>query len=142
MKATLTVVDASASTDGEASAATTATTAMDYAAMQKAMIDSFKPFPAATQGTGNTLLAPTVLADGTKQFELTAAVTPFEVEPGKTVQAWTYNGHGARAGHQGGRGRSGVDPGAQQPADRRPTSTSTGSARPSRTTAWRRSPRT
>jgi len=38
------------------------------------------------------VLAPTVLADGTKQFELTAAVTPFEVEPGKTVQAWTYNG--------------------------------------------------
>jgi FtsP/CotA-like multicopper oxidase with cupredoxin domain len=38
------------------------------------------------------VLEPTVLADGTKQFELTAAVTDWEVEPGKTVQAWTYNG--------------------------------------------------
>jgi manganese oxidase len=90
MKATLTVTEASsaAASDG----GTTATTAMDHAAMQKAMIDSFAPFPAATEGTGNEVLAPTVLADGTKQFELTAEVTPFEVEPGKVVDAWTYNG--------------------------------------------------
>ena len=38
------------------------------------------------------MLAPTVLADGTKQFELTAAVVEWEVEPGKMVEAWTYNG--------------------------------------------------
>jgi uncharacterized cupredoxin-like copper-binding protein len=91
MKATLTVTDAGAASGGEA-AGPTATTAMDYAAMQQAMLDSFAAFPAATQGTGNQVLAPTVLADGTKQFDLTAAVTPFEVEPGKVVQAWTYNG--------------------------------------------------
>jgi len=91
MKATLTVADAGSTASGEA-AASTPSTAMDYAAMQQAMLDSFSKFPATTQGTGNTVLAPTVLADGTKQFELTAAVTPFEVEPGKTVQAWTYNG--------------------------------------------------
>jgi manganese oxidase len=90
MKTTLTVTEAGegATADG----GTTATTAMDHAAMQKAMVDSFASFPAATEGTGNGVLAPTVLADGTKQFELTAAVTPFEVEPGKVVQAWTYNG--------------------------------------------------
>jgi uncharacterized cupredoxin-like copper-binding protein len=94
MKATLTVAAAGAASASSSSAAagTTATTAMDYAAMEKAMVDSFKPFPAATQGTGNQVMTPTVLSDGTKQFEVTAAVTPFEVEPGKVVQAWTYNG--------------------------------------------------
>jgi len=42
--------------------------------------------------TGNQPLAPKVLADGTKQFSLTAAITDWEVSPGKTVKAWTYNG--------------------------------------------------
>jgi len=45
-----------------------------------------------TEGVGAQLLAPTVLADGTKQFDLTAKVTEWEVEPGQKVQAWTYNG--------------------------------------------------
>jgi hypothetical protein len=33
-----------------------------------------------------------VLPDGTKQFELTTKIVDWEVEPGKTVKAWTYNG--------------------------------------------------
>jgi FtsP/CotA-like multicopper oxidase with cupredoxin domain len=33
-----------------------------------------------------------VLADGTKRFELTAKVVDWEVEPGKKVKAFTYNG--------------------------------------------------
>lgn len=45
-----------------------------------------------TKGRGNQELVPTVEADGTKVFNLTAAITDWEVEPGKTVQAWTYNG--------------------------------------------------
>jgi len=45
-----------------------------------------------TKGVGAQLLAPTVQADGTKQFDLTAKITDWEVEPGKTVKAWTYNG--------------------------------------------------
>jgi FtsP/CotA-like multicopper oxidase with cupredoxin domain len=65
---------------------------MDYAAMAQRMLDSFGPFPAETEGSGNEVLEPTVLSDGTKQFEITAAVTEFEVEPGKVVDAWTYNG--------------------------------------------------
>ena len=40
--------------------------------------------------------APTVLPDGTKEFDLTAKIVDWEVEPGKTVKAWTYNGTGAR----------------------------------------------
>jgi manganese oxidase len=45
-----------------------------------------------TKGVGNQLLAPKVLADGTKEFDLTAKIVDWEVSPGKTVKAWTYNG--------------------------------------------------
>ena len=37
-------------------------------------------------------MAPTVLPDGTKEFDLTAKITDWEVSPGKIVKAWTYNG--------------------------------------------------
>jgi FtsP/CotA-like multicopper oxidase with cupredoxin domain len=60
--------------------------------MDQMMKESLGAFPAATEGTGAQVLDPTVLPDGTKQFELTAAVTKWEVSPGKTVDAWTYNG--------------------------------------------------
>jgi FtsP/CotA-like multicopper oxidase with cupredoxin domain len=60
--------------------------------MDQAMKDSIGAFPAKTAGLGGQVLAPTVLPDGTKQFELTAAVTQWEVSPGKTVDAMTYNG--------------------------------------------------
>ena len=43
-------------------------------------------------GPGGLDLAPTVLADGTKQFDLTTKIVDWEVEPGKMVKAWTYNG--------------------------------------------------
>ena len=39
--------------------------------MDQAMKDSIAAFPAATEGLGAQVLAPTVLPDGTKQFELT-----------------------------------------------------------------------
>jgi FtsP/CotA-like multicopper oxidase with cupredoxin domain len=47
---------------------------------------------ANTKGVGNQKLAPKVLGDGTKQFDLTAKITDWEVSPGKIVKAWTYNG--------------------------------------------------
>jgi FtsP/CotA-like multicopper oxidase with cupredoxin domain len=34
----------------------------------------------------------TMTADGYKQFDVTAKIVDWEVEPGKVVQAWTYNG--------------------------------------------------
>src|SRR5690606_6763841 len=49
-------------------------------------------FPAETQGKGGQILEPTVLADGTKQFDLTTSIVDWELEPGKFVEAWTYNG--------------------------------------------------
>ncbi len=47
---------------------------------------------ANTKGIGNTPLEPTLLPDGTKEFKLTAKIVDWEIEPGKTVRAWTYNG--------------------------------------------------
>src|SRR5262249_43263656 len=60
--------------------------------MDQAMKNSITAFPAKTEGLGGQVLAPTVLPDGSKQFELTAAMTKWEVSPGKTVDAMTYNG--------------------------------------------------
>ena len=41
--------------------------------MDQAMKDSITAFPAATEGLGAQVLEPTVLADGTKEFELTTS---------------------------------------------------------------------
>jgi FtsP/CotA-like multicopper oxidase with cupredoxin domain len=46
---------------------------------------------ANTKGVGNQQLAPKVLPDGTKQFDLKASVIDWEVSPGKVVKAWAYN---------------------------------------------------
>ena len=51
-----------------------------------------KKYAAGSIKTGNTRLQPKVAADGTKVFDLTAAITNWEVSPGKVVKAWTYNG--------------------------------------------------
>lgn len=50
-----------------------------------------KLFPAKTKGLGSQMLKPTVLADGTKQFNLTARSIKWEVETGKFVDAMAYN---------------------------------------------------
>jgi FtsP/CotA-like multicopper oxidase with cupredoxin domain len=65
---------------------------IDGDALDQIMIDSMMAYPAETEGTGNQVLEPTILADGTKQFELTAAITPWEVSPGEFVDSWSYNG--------------------------------------------------
>jgi FtsP/CotA-like multicopper oxidase with cupredoxin domain len=49
-------------------------------------------FPAETAGKGGVLLEPTILDDGTLQWELTASVFSWETEPGTFVEAWGYNG--------------------------------------------------
>jgi len=65
---------------------------LDYAALDKAMTESILKFPAKTAGQGNAELAPKILADGTKQFDITTEIIDWEVEPGKIVKAWAYNG--------------------------------------------------
>ncbi len=104
MKATLTVTAAGAATgSGSTSDAAMAGTDMAGAtadpndpsalkAESDKMQASFAAFPAKTEGTGNQVLTPTIAADGTKVFSLTAAITDWEVSPGKVVKAWSYNG--------------------------------------------------
>ena len=86
MKAELTV-----SSDASAGASPT-TVAMTNEQMDAAMEAVAKLFPAKTQGSGLEELAPTIAADGAKEFALEAKIVDWEVEPGKIVKGWTYNG--------------------------------------------------
>ena len=65
---------------------------MTWSEMDAMMLEVAQQFPAATVGKGGDLMEPTVLADGTKEFIVTAQIVDWEVEPGKFVKAWTYNG--------------------------------------------------
>ena len=61
--------------------------------MEAAMTERAARFVDEEKGTfGGRPLEPEVLADGTKVFDVTAQIVDWEVEPGKVVQAWTYNG--------------------------------------------------
>ncbi len=107
MKGTLTIGAssssdaASASTDHSAHGDSTDWAAMDQAmtdganAYVKAVVASIaagNPSGVATAGRGNQRLEPKILPDGTKEFDLEASIIDWEVEPGRTVQAWAYNG--------------------------------------------------
>ncbi len=89
MKATLNVAEGAAAPTGDVAHGEEE---IDWQALDDAMTQSILAFPAETEGKGNTPLEPEILADGTKEFRITAAITPWEVEPGKMVDAWTYNG--------------------------------------------------
>ncbi len=88
MTASLMIGDAGS---GAAAAAATPTT-MSWQQMDAMMADVARKFPAKTEGHGGDLLAPKVLADGTKEFDIEAKIVKWEVSPGKLVDAWTYNG--------------------------------------------------
>ncbi|HEU4840939.1 MAG TPA: multicopper oxidase domain-containing protein, partial [Ilumatobacteraceae bacterium] len=105
MKAPLTIGDGSAAASDAAAMGMTAEehaamsggdhaamTPEEGMAMDQAMMESVMAFPAATEGLGNQPLEPTILADGTKHFELTTSIVDWEVAPGEIVQAWAYNG--------------------------------------------------
>ena len=63
----------------------------DSDAADAIMINSMLEFPAETEGKGNQILEPEILADGTKKFTLEASVIDWEVAPGQIVEAWAYN---------------------------------------------------
>jgi len=97
METPLTIGDATAAADEAAGMGMTAEehsamTPEEGVAMDQAMTESILAFPAETEGLGNQPLEPTILADGTKHFELTTSIVDWEVSPGKIVQAWAYNG--------------------------------------------------
>ena len=94
MKSTLTVSpDAPSSSDmsmatGDGSTGAT----MTWQQMDAKMEEVALKFPAKTEGVGNTELTPIITDDGYKVFNLTASIIEWEVEPGKIVQGWAYNG--------------------------------------------------
>jgi len=93
MKGMLMVGAAGHGGDGEGGGGAAAPpTTMGWQEMDRMMDEVAHAFPAETEGHGGELLAPTVLPDGTKQFDLTASIVDWEVAPGKVVEAWTYNG--------------------------------------------------
>ena len=64
----------------------------DWDELDMAMMESMLAFPAETEGVGNQPLEFEVADDGAKVFDLTAEIIEWEVEPGKFVDAWAYNG--------------------------------------------------
>ena len=107
MKATLVVTTAGGeSVDGGlATAAETSgdhgSSGLDYEAMDAAMIagtteylEAFAEFGTGvpTAGEGNVPLVPVAGPDGVKQIDLEASIIDWEVEPGKVVKGWSYNG--------------------------------------------------
>jgi manganese oxidase len=70
----------------------TATAVMTNDQMDASMDAVARRFPEKTAGHGGDMLEPKILPDGTKQFDLTAKIVDWEVEKGKIVKAWTYNG--------------------------------------------------
>lgn len=89
MTGTLTI--AAAGDAAVAAAAPAAPADHTSADMLQKMVDSMTAFPAKTEGVGNQLLEPKI-ENGFKVYDLTAAVTKWEVSAGKVVDAWSYNG--------------------------------------------------
>jgi len=87
MKATLVV---SASAAPVAAAPTMGN--MSWQQMDAMMEAVAKRFPDETSGTGNSELGYTMSADGFKVFDLVAKIVQWEVESGKFVDGWSYNG--------------------------------------------------
>jgi FtsP/CotA-like multicopper oxidase with cupredoxin domain len=56
------------------------------------MLAAAQQYPAKTSATGGHLAEYTTSADGYKEFQVKVQVVDWEVEPGKFVKAWTYNG--------------------------------------------------
>jgi len=89
--------DSSTTTTKPSTANTTATnhssmTADEMDKMMKAPTDKFLELATKEGNVENTTwMEPTILEDGTKQFELTASVFDWETAPGVTVKAWGYN---------------------------------------------------
>ena len=89
MAGKLSVVEAGTAMD---MAGGSVSSAMSWQQMDKMMEDVAMKYPAKTSGIGNAELPYTMSDDGFKVFSLTAKVVPWEVEPGKFVDGWSYNG--------------------------------------------------
>jgi len=90
MKSTLNVTGSAMSTEDGGSQSQMSS--MSWQQMDAMMEAVAKKFPAKTSGTGNSELGYTTTSDGYKVFDLVAKVIQWEVEPGKFVDGWSYNG--------------------------------------------------
>src|SRR5688572_14245143 len=82
---------AAAATTGHAAPAAAVPQKTDADAMDRMHEAGVKAFPAKTEGKGNQILAPR-MENGVKVYDMVAKVVQWEVEQGKRVEAWTYNG--------------------------------------------------
>jgi uncharacterized cupredoxin-like copper-binding protein len=94
MKATLTVSSDATNADHSLMDAAdhTAGATMTWQQMDAMMEEVALKFPAKTVGVGNLELTPIISDDGYKVFNITASIIKWEVEPGKFVDGWAYNG--------------------------------------------------
>ena len=89
MTGSISIVEVGAAMD---MAAGSMSSTMSWQQMDKMMEEVALKFPTKTVGTGNLELPFTMSDDGYKVFSLTAKIIPWEVEPGKFVDGWAYNG--------------------------------------------------
>lgn len=92
MRAQLTVGDESSSASSDVTSTGGGMQGMSAKEMVAHDAERTAMFPAKTKGRGGVPLAPKILSDGTKRFELTADEIEWEVEPGVVKQAMAYNG--------------------------------------------------
>ena len=94
MKTSLTVSPDAPSTNSSMTAGMSESiaAAMSWQEMDKKMEEVALKFPAKTEGSGNSELAPIMSDDGYKVFNITASIIKWEVESGKFVEGWAYNG--------------------------------------------------
>ncbi|MDO8362730.1 MAG: multicopper oxidase domain-containing protein, partial [Actinomycetota bacterium] len=83
---------ADTSTDTSGDGMNLSSAEMTNSQMDALMLKVAQQYPAATAGHGGDIMEPTMSADGYKEFIVESKVVDWEVEPGKWVQAWTYNG--------------------------------------------------
>jgi FtsP/CotA-like multicopper oxidase with cupredoxin domain len=83
--------DHSGGTNSPHAAAPAASAAASADEMDRMHEAGIKAFPAKTEGKGNQLLKPRI-EKGCKVYELTCQKVQWEVEVGKRVEAWAYNG--------------------------------------------------
>lgn len=76
---------------GSGDGTTTTEHGMSAAEIDAAHEKGVKAFPATTSATGGQILEPTI-ENGVKVFRLTADTVKWEVDPGRFVEAFAYNG--------------------------------------------------
>lgn len=96
MVGSLVVSDTAASADS-ADHLPTDSKLMTWSQMDSLMLKVAQQYPAVTEGHGGEMKEPDSISfneDGSRniQFTITSKVVNWEVEPGKVVEAWTYDG--------------------------------------------------